>query len=35
MNAVAMNIVNGLLFGIGLILASALMKALLSMGFCG
>lgn len=30
-----MSMVNGLCFGIGLILASALMKAVLHMGFCG
>lgn len=30
-----MQVANGLLFGIGLIIASALMKAVLKIGFCG
>jgi hypothetical protein len=30
-----MQIINGLLFGVGLILAAFLMKSLLSIGFCG
>lgn len=29
------NILNGFLFGVGLILASFLMKSLLHIGFCG
>ncbi len=31
----ALQIVSGFFFGVGLILASALMKALLHMGLCG
>lgn len=35
MNGVAMSVVNGFAFGVGIILASALMRVVLHMGFCG
>ena len=35
MHPSALALINGFLMGVGLILAAALMKAVLSMGFCG